>query len=43
MTANQVKLMRDYANKNDGTDTTMAYSMAAVFNNEISFSKMENK
>ena len=42
MTADQVKLMRDYANKNDGTDTTMAYSIAAVFNNEISFSNKDH-
>lgn len=42
MTADQVKMMRDYANKDDGTGTTKAYSMTAVFNNEISFSNKDH-
>ena len=42
MTKDQVKLMRDYAYKNDGNDKTMAYSMSAVFNNEIVFNNKDH-
>ena len=42
MTVDQVKMMRDYSIKDDGSGNTMAFSLSAIFNNEITFSNTDH-
>lgn len=41
MTVDQVKKMREFSNKDDGQGRTMAFSLSAIFNNEIAFNNTD--